>query len=89
MKEQRCRTRRSRGRGHYEEVIGRRNGRALPIVKARLKVADFDKTIDVTDDMVQATFTAPLKKGNCDILAELIGRDGKKYGAYFLCVTRE
>lgn len=64
-------------------------GRALPIVKARLKVADFDRTIDVTDDMVQATFTVPLKKGNCDILAQFVGGDGKAYGAYFLYVTRE
>ncbi len=67
----------------------KRRGRALPIVKARLKVADFDKTIAVTDDMVQATFTVPLKKGNCDILAQFVGDNGKKYGAYFLYVTRE
>ena len=64
-------------------------GRALPIVKARLKVADFDKTIDVTDDMVQATFTVPLKKGDCDIHAQFVGDNGKEYGAYFLYVTRE
>jgi hypothetical protein len=63
--------------------------RALPIVKARLKVADFDRTIDVTDDMTEATFTAPLKKGDCDILAEFIGSNGKTYGAYFLSVERE
>lgn len=31
----------------------------------------------------------PLKKGDCDILAEFIADDGKKYGAYFLYVTRE
>jgi len=64
-------------------------GRALPIVKARLKVGDFDETIDVTDDMIPATFTVPLKKGDCDILAQFIADDGKEYGAYFLYVKRE
>jgi arylsulfatase A-like enzyme len=63
-------------------------GQALPIVKARLKVADFDKTIEVTDDMIEATFTVPLKKGVCDILAQFITDDGKEYGAYFLYVER-
>jgi len=31
---------------------GKHQGLALPIRKARLKVADFDKTIPVTDEMV-------------------------------------
>ncbi len=73
----------------FEGKTTKEKGKALPIVKARLKVADFDKTIAVTDDMVQATFTVPLKKGNCDIHAQFIADDGKKYGAYFLYVTRE
>ena len=64
-------------------------GRALPIVKARLKVADFDKTVQVTDDMNEATFTVRLKKGDCDVHAQFIADDGKEYGAYFLYVTRE
>ncbi|MDG2186546.1 MAG: sulfatase-like hydrolase/transferase [Mariniblastus sp.] len=64
-------------------------GKALPIVKARLKVAGFDKTIEVTDDMNEAVFRVPLKKGDCDIHAQFIGDDGKEYGAYFLYVERE
>lgn len=67
----------------------REKGKALPIVKARLKVAGFDKTIEVTDDMTEATFTVPLKKGACDVHAQFIGDDGKAYGAYFLYVKRE
>ena len=67
----------------------REKGKALPIVKARLKVAGFDKTIEVTDDMSEATFTVPLKKGACDVHAQFIGDDGKAYGAYFLYVKRE
>ena len=64
-------------------------GQALPIVKAHLKVSDFDKTIEVTDDMIEATFIVPLKKGDCDIHAQFIDDKGKKYGAYFLYVKRE
>ena len=64
-------------------------GRSLPIVKARLKVGAFDKTIDVTDDMTEATFTVLLKKGDCDSLGEFIGDNGKTYGAYFLNVERD
>ena len=64
-------------------------GRALPIVKARLKVPGFDKSVEVTDDMTEAVFTVNLKKGDCDILAQFIADDGKEYGAYFLSVERK
>ena len=73
----------------FEGKTKNQKGKALPIVKARLKVADFDKTIGVTDDMVEAVFTMLLKKGDCDILAQFIGNDGKVYGAYFLRVERK
>ena len=43
----------------FEGKTKTERGRALPIVKARLKIADFDKTIDVTDEMIEATFTVP------------------------------
>lgn len=72
----------------FEGKTKTERGRALPIIKAQLKVADFDKTMDVTDDMTEATFTVPLKKGDCDIEATFIGNDGNEYGAYFLYVTR-
>ena len=73
----------------FEGKTKTERGRALPIVKARLKVAGFDKTIEETDDMSEATFTVPLKKGACDVHAQFIGDDGKAYGAYFLYVKRE
>ena len=73
-----------------EEVNAKtEKGKALPIVKARLKITGFDKTIEVTDDMNEAVFTVPLKKGDCDILAQFIADDGKEYGAYFLYVERK
>ena len=61
----------------------------MPIVKARLEVAGFDETIVVTDDMTEAVFTVPLKKGDCDILAQFIADDSKEYGAWFLSVERK
>lgn len=73
----------------FEGKTKTEKGKALPIIKARLKAADFDKTIDVTDEMIEATFTVPLKKGACDINAQFIADDGKEYGAFFFNVTRE
>ena len=63
-------------------------GKALPVVKATLKVADFDKTIEVTDDMLEATFTVPLKKGQHDIYAEFLDKDGNGFGGHYLYVKR-
>ena len=72
----------------FEGKTKTERGRALPIVKARLKVPGFDKSVEVTDDMTEAVFTVNLKKGDCDILAQFIADDGKEYGAYFLSVER-
>ncbi|MEO2015106.1 MAG: arylsulfatase [Fuerstiella sp.] len=72
----------------FEGETKKEKGEALPIIKARLKVAGFEKTVEVTDDMTEATFTVPLKKGDCDIHATFIADDGKEYGAYFLYVKR-
>ena len=73
----------------FEGKTRTERGRALPIVKARLKVPGFDKSVEVTDDMTEAVFTVNLKKGDCDILAQFIADDGKEYGAYFLSVERK
>ena len=73
----------------FEGKTKTERGRALPIVKARLKVSGFDKSVEVTDDMTEAVFTVNLKKGDCDILAQFIADDGKEYGAYFLSVERK
>jgi len=73
----------------FEGKTKTERGRALPIVKARLKVPGFDKSVEVTDDMTEAVFTVNLKKGDCDILAQFIADDDKEYGAYFLSVERK
>ena len=73
----------------FEGKTKTERGRALPIVKARLKVPGFDKSVEVPDDMTEAVFTVNLKKGDCDILAQFIADDGKEYGAYFLSVERK
>ncbi len=64
-------------------------GRALPITHARLNVGGFDKTMEMMDEMTEVTFTVPLTKGECTILAEFIGSTVKTYRAYFLNVERE
>ena len=58
-------------------------------IELAARVCGFDKTIKVTDDMSEATFTVPLKKGACDVHAQFVGDDGKAYGAYFLYVKHE
>ena len=69
----------------FEGKTKTERGRALPIVKARLKVPGFDKSVEGTE----AVFTVNLKKGDCDILAQFIADDGKEYGAYFLSAERK
>jgi len=64
-------------------------GKALSVVKARLQVADIDKTIDVTDNMLEAKFTVPLKKGKYDIYTEFLDEGGNGCGVYYLYVTRK
>ena len=63
-------------------------GTALPVVKAKLKVAGFDKTIEVTDNMVEAMFTVPLKKGKHDIYSEFLDKGGNGFGVHYLYVKR-
>ena len=54
--------------------------RALPITHARLNVGGFDKTMEVMDEITEVTFTVLLTKGECKILAELIGAQAKRMG---------
>ena len=64
-------------------------GRALPISHARFNVGGFDKTMEVMDEITEVTFTVLLTKGECKILAELIGSTGKTHGDYFVKLERE
>ena len=63
-------------------------GKALSVVKARLQVADFDKTIDVTDNMLEAKFAVTLKKGKHEIHTEFLDKDGNGFGVHYLYVRR-
>jgi len=62
--------------------------KALDIRSARLKVAQFDQSKPVADDIASVTFTVELKAGETDIQTWFhIGND-KSLGAYYLDVRR-
>ncbi len=67
---------------------GNEGGKALAIVKARLKVGDFDKTVAVGDDMKEVTFRVKLKAGDVSIQTWLMRKGGLSSGAYYLYVRR-
>ena len=63
---------------------------ARPIAKARLKIADFDKTVDTKADDSCATFSVNLKAGKTTLFTELQNKDGTPLcGAMYVTVTRE
>ena len=66
----------------------KKQGVALPIRKARLSVGDFDKTIRVTKDMVEAIFKVQLQEGSCKIQAEFLGNQSQKYPVHYLDIER-
>jgi hypothetical protein len=63
-------------------------GKALAIKKARLKIADFDKTIDVSADDKAATFRMKLKAGPTHLQSWFTDADGTSRGAYYVYVRR-
>jgi arylsulfatase len=65
-------------------------GKALPVAKARLKVADVDRAEDVGKDAKAVTFTVPLRAGRTRLqtwFADAAGRD--LCGAYYVYVERK
>ena len=46
------------------------------------------KTIDVTDNMLEAKFAVPLKKGKHEIHTEFLGNGGNRFGVHYLYVMR-
>ena len=60
----------------------------LDIQTARLKVAQFDKTKPVSDDMTSITFVVDLEAGETDIETWFGTSNGKTLGAYYLDVRR-
>jgi len=63
-------------------------GNAIAIRKARLKIADFNKTKDVSADDKAATFRMRLRAGRTRLQSWFIDADGKSRGAYYVYVRR-
>jgi hypothetical protein len=64
-------------------------GVALPIVKARLKVADVDESLSVGASDTAVTFRARLKAGPAELKTWFYGSDGRELcGAYYVEVRR-
>jgi arylsulfatase len=65
-------------------------GVALPIVKARLQVQDFDQTTSVGADDQEVVFTARLQTGPAKLQSWFYGAaDGAICGAYYVYVRRK
>ena len=65
-------------------------GVALPIAKARLKVADFDQAVAVHGEDAAVSFQVLLSKGPVDLQTWFYGPDGDEIcGAYFVYVKRQ
>jgi len=64
-------------------------GRALPIAKARLKLAGVDRTAKVRPEDVAATFTVKLSAGKTKLQTSFLNEKGKELcGAYYVYVKR-
>ena len=64
------------------------NGKALPIQKARLKIADFDQTRPIPKDAKAATFTLKLLPGKTRLQSWFIDDGGNSFGAYYVYIKR-
>lgn len=65
-------------------------GVALPIAKARLRIADFDRTADVKGDEKGITFTVPLKAGRTQLHTLFLDAKGQDLcSAYYTEVRRK
>lgn len=64
-------------------------GKALPITKARLRIADIDQSRPVTESDKAATFQVRLPAGPTELQTWFYGQDGEELcGAYYVYVTR-
>jgi hypothetical protein len=65
-------------------------GVALPIAKARMKIADFDQSLSVQPDETGVTFIAPLKASSAQLQTWFYAADGQELcGAYYIDVRRK
>jgi hypothetical protein len=62
-------------------------GKKLDIVRASLRVQDFNKTIPVGEAMTAAVFEVELQAGPADIAASFSTKDEQQTGAYYLTVS--
>ena len=69
-------------------VDPRPEGVALPIVRARLRVADVDlsEPVEVKDQVIR--FEVELEKGPSELRAEFISEKGDVWGAYYVMIER-
>jgi hypothetical protein len=64
-------------------------GVALPIAKARIKVADFEQTVAVRSENRAVSIQVTIARGSVDLQTWFYDRDGNEIcGAYFVYVTR-
>ncbi len=64
-----------------------REGKALHIGKARIKIEDFDDTMDITDEMKSAAFVIDLEKGKTNLKTWFTGNNNLSLGAYYVYIT--
>lgn len=70
-------------------IAAANGGKAVPVTKARLRVADVDETMPVTAHMAAATFTVTLEPGATRLQTWLIDeKSGTSRGAYYVQVRR-
>lgn len=63
---------------------------AVPIAKARLRIADFDEGKDLADNATEARFTCRLEPGNYPLRTNFLDAEGKeRCGAYYTQVVRQ
>ena len=65
-------------------------GKSLPIARAKLRIADIERTADVNADEKFVRFTVPLKKGTTTAQTWFYDpADNELCGAYYVYVQRE
>ena len=69
-------------------VSASKPGKSLPITKARLKVQQVDKEIDVDPTQEYAEFTVDLTKGDTELQTWFTLEDKETLGAYFVSVEK-
>jgi uncharacterized sulfatase len=61
----------------------------MEMKQARLKIGDFDKTMDLTSNDTEAMFELSLKAGPTQLHSFLIRENGDESGAYYVKVEKK